>query len=121
MLTGNQSLINYFPRSLLAALAGMCVQVLRLYQKANLVNLGQVALNGTKLKTNASQQKAMSHKGVLKSEQHLEGEMRAQLRKELQINSSPTNFERGFNTPRSALLPQLQSRLRSPCPDELDQ
>jgi len=41
----------------------------------------QVALDGTKVKANASKHKAMSHERMLKSERQLECEMRALLRK----------------------------------------
>ncbi|MCP9895110.1 transposase [Vulcanococcus limneticus Candia 3F8] len=85
VLTGNQqpdhSRISDFRRRHLNALAGLFVQVLRLCQKAGLVSLGQVALDGTKVKANASKHKAMSHARMLKSERQLEGEMRALLRK----------------------------------------
>ena len=85
VLTGNQqpdhSRISDFRRRHLAALAGLFVQVLRLCQKAGLVSLGHVALDGTKLRANASKHKAMSHERMLKSERQLEGEMRALLRK----------------------------------------
>jgi len=85
VLTGNQqpdhSRIADFRRRHLDALAGLFVQVLRLCQKAGLVSLGHVALDGTKVKANASKHKAMSHERMLKSERQLEGEMRALLRK----------------------------------------
>ncbi|MEB3349502.1 MAG: IS1182 family transposase [Cyanobacteriota bacterium] len=85
VLTGNQqpdhSRISDFRRRHLGALAGLFVQVLRLCQKAGLVRLGQVALDGTKIRANASKHKAMSHERMLKSERQLEAEMRALLRK----------------------------------------
>ncbi|MCP9883125.1 IS1182 family transposase [Cyanobium sp. Alchichica 3B3-8F6] len=85
VLTGNQkpdhSRISDFRRRHLDALAGLFVQVLRLCQKAGLVSLGQVALDGTKIRANASKHKAMSHERMLKSERQLEAEMRALLRK----------------------------------------
>jgi transposase len=85
VLTGNQqpdhSRISDFRRRHLDALTGLFVQVLRLCQKAGLVSLGQVALDGTKVKANASKHKAMSHERMLRSETQLEGEMRALLRK----------------------------------------
>jgi len=69
VLTGNQqpdhSRISDFRCQHLAALAGLFVQVLRLCQKAGLVSLGQVALDGTKVKANASKHKAMSHERML--------------------------------------------------------
>ena len=85
VLTGNQqpdhSRIADFRRRHLDALSGLFIQVLRLCQKAGLVSLGQVALDGTKLRANASKHKAMSHERMLKSERQLEAEMRALLRK----------------------------------------
>ena len=84
-LTGNQqpdhSRVSDFRRRHLNALAGLFIQVLRLCQKAGLVNLGTVALDGTKVKANASKHKAMSHERMLKTERQLEAEMRALLRK----------------------------------------
>ena len=42
-------------------LADLFFQVLALAKKAHLVKLGSVALDGTKVKANASKHKAMSH------------------------------------------------------------
>jgi len=42
-------------------LAGLFVQVLQLCQKAGLVKLGHVAIDGTKMRANASKHKAMSY------------------------------------------------------------
>jgi transposase len=85
VLTGNQqpdhSRISDFRRRHLDALSGLFVQVLRLCQKAGLVSLGHVALDGTRIRANASKHKAMSHERMLRSERQLEGEMRALLRK----------------------------------------
>ena len=85
VLTGNQqpdhSRIADFRRRHLDALAGLFIQVLRLCQRAGLVSMGTVALDGTKVKANASKHKAMSHERMLKSERQLEAEMRALLRK----------------------------------------
>lgn len=53
--------ISEFRRRHLEDLRGLFVQVLRLCQKAGLVSLGHVALDGTKVKANASKHKAMSY------------------------------------------------------------
>src|SRR3954453_11218162 len=45
----------------LEALAGLFVQALRLCRQARLVGLGALALDGTKLRANASRHKAMSY------------------------------------------------------------
>jgi len=41
------------------------MQILRLCQEAAMVSLGLVALDGTKVKANASKHKAMSHERML--------------------------------------------------------
>jgi transposase len=85
VLTGNQqpdhSRISDFRLVHLDALAGLFVQVLRLCQKAGLASLGNVALDGTKVRANASKHKAMSHERMLKTEAQLEAEIAALLRK----------------------------------------
>ena len=53
--------IAAFRQRHLEALAGLFVQVLQLCQKAGLVKLGHVAIDGTKIKANASKHKAMSY------------------------------------------------------------
>ena len=64
VLTGTQqpdhSRIADFRRLHLDALAGLFIQILRLCQKPGLVSLGTVALDGIKVKANASNHKAMS-------------------------------------------------------------
>ena len=53
--------IAAFRKQHLEALAALFLQVLRLCQKAGLVKLGHIAIDGTKLKANASKHKAMSY------------------------------------------------------------
>ena len=53
--------IAEFRRRHLQALSRLFVQVLRLCQQAGLVKLGHVALDGTKMRANASKHKAMSY------------------------------------------------------------
>src|SRR5258705_11510737 len=50
------------------ALAGLFQQVLRLCRRAGLVTLGQVAVDGTKIKANASKHKAMSYRRMQETE-----------------------------------------------------
>jgi transposase len=63
--------VSEFRRVHLEALAELFVQVLKLCQKAGLVKLGMVALDGTKVKANASKHKAMSYERMQKDEQRL--------------------------------------------------
>jgi transposase len=53
--------ISDFRKRHLSALGGLFTQVLQLCQKAGLVRLGHVALDGTKIRANASKHKAMSY------------------------------------------------------------
>jgi hypothetical protein len=55
----------------LSTFSALFVQVLQLCQKAGLVKLGQVAIDGTKLKANASKHKAMSYDRMMKNEAEL--------------------------------------------------
>ena len=68
--------ISDFRKRHLTALSGLFVQVLRLCQAAGLVRLGHVAMDGTKLKANASRHKAMSYKRMVEEEPRLAAEVR---------------------------------------------
>jgi transposase len=63
--------ISEFRRRHLGALAELFIQVLQLCRKAGLVKLGHVALDGTKMKANASKHKAMSYDRMGKDEEKL--------------------------------------------------
>lgn len=59
----------------LKELADLFVQVVKLAQEMGLVKLGTVAIDGTKIKANASRHKAMSHERM----QQAEGQLKAQI------------------------------------------
>jgi transposase len=117
VLTGNQqpdhSRISDFRLVHLDALADLFVQVLRLCQKAGLVSLGNVALDGTKVRANASKHKAMSHERMLKTEAQLEAEIAALLRKaeliDAQEDARYGKGKRGDELPKE--LQRRQDRL----------
>ena len=67
--------ISDFRKRHLAALSGLFDQVLQLCCKAGLVALGHVALDGTKVKANASKHKAMSYGRMVKAEPELAAEI----------------------------------------------
>ena len=67
--------ISDFRKRHLMALAGLFVQVLKLAEKAGLVKLGHVALDGTKIKANASKHKAMSYAHMKKRDAELQAEV----------------------------------------------
>ena len=64
-----------FRKRHLKALADLFLQTLRLCQEAGLVRLGHVALDGTKIKANASKHKAMSYGRMKKTKDQLEKEI----------------------------------------------
>jgi transposase len=76
-----------FRKRHLDALAGLFVQVLQLCQTAGLVKLGHVALDGTKIKANASKHKAMSYERMSATEPQLEAEIRALLDQASQVDA----------------------------------
>ena len=79
VLAGNQQpdhdSIAAFRKRHLSALGGLFTQVLRLCQEAGLVKLAHVALDGSRLKANASKHKAMSYARLCLSEEELKKEV----------------------------------------------
>jgi transposase len=71
--------ISEFRRRHLAALADLFLQILRLCRKAGLVKLGHVALDGTKMKANASKHKAMSYERMSKEDERLKAKVKGLL------------------------------------------
>jgi transposase len=71
--------ISDFRKRHLTALADLFVEVLKLCARAGLVKVGRIALDGSKLKANASRHKAMSYDYMLKEEQRLQEEIKGLL------------------------------------------
>ena len=71
--------ISDFRQQHLAALTDLFVQVLTLCQRAGLVKLGHIALDGTKVQANASKHKAMSYGRMVTEEARLNAEVAALL------------------------------------------
>ena len=113
VITGNQqpdhSRISDFRRQHLGGLEALFVQILRLCQKAGMVSLGHVALDGTKVQANASKHKAMSHERMLKAEKQLEKEINALLRK-AEILDAQEDRRYGKGNLGSDLPEELQRR-----------
>lgn len=65
----------------LSELSELFVQVVRLARELGLVKLGTVAIDGTKVKANASRHKAMSYGRMLKTEAELQAQIEALLAK----------------------------------------
>ncbi len=58
------------------ALSELFEQILKLCQKSGLVKLGRVAIDGTKIKANASKHKAMSYRRMIEKESQIKREVR---------------------------------------------
>src|SRR6202453_2035530 len=71
----DQDTLAAFRQEHLEALAGLFVQALRLCQKAGLVKLGNVAIDGTKMKANASTHRSVDYQKISEREQHWRSEV----------------------------------------------
>jgi transposase len=69
------------------ALAGFFDQVLRVCREAGLVKLGRIAVDGTKVKANASKHKAMSYGRMKEKETAIQRQVREILKRAEQIDS----------------------------------
>lgn len=67
--------LSDFRANHLEALAGLFVQIVKLASECGLVKLGTVAIDGTKVKANASRHKAMSYKRMLEREAKLRAQI----------------------------------------------
>jgi transposase len=67
--------VSEFRKRHLKELAALFVQVLQLAERVGLVKLGHVALDGTKIKANASKHKAMSYERMKRREAELSAEV----------------------------------------------
>ena len=79
--------ISSFRQTHLQALAGLFMQALQLCEKAGLVKLGHVAIDGTKLKANASKHKAMSYDRMNEKEKQLREEVEKLLAQAAQVDA----------------------------------
>ena len=118
VLTGGQHpdhvRISEFRRIHSEALAGLFTQVLALCQKAGLVQLGHVALDGTKVKANASKHKAMSYDRMQKREHEYQEKVEALLRAAEEADTAEDDLygkdKRGDELPEE--LRRTESRLQ---------
>ena len=98
----------------LQSLAGLFTQALGLCDKAGLIKLGHVAIDGTKLKANASQHKAMSYERMEEKEKQLREEVDQLLQQAAQADAEEDvkygQGKRGDELP--AELARRESRLK---------
>ena len=78
--------ISDFRKDHLAALSGLFLQVLAFCQRAGLVKLGHVALDGAKVRANASRHKAMSYRRMKEKEARLAAEVAELLRRAQEVD-----------------------------------
>jgi hypothetical protein len=98
----------------LAELARLFVQVLQMCERAGLVKLGHVAIDGSKLRANASKHKAMSYDRMCEKEQQLVAEV-ARLLKEAEETDAAEDGRYGKGVRGDELPAELarrESRLR---------
>jgi len=69
--------IAEFRQQHLASFEALFVQVVRIAREAGVVQLGTLAIDGTKVKASASKHKAMSYKRMLEQERHLREQIAA--------------------------------------------
>ncbi len=106
--------ISDFRKDHLQALAALFLQVLKLCQKAGLVKLGHISIDGTKIKANASKHKAMSYKRMKEEEARLVAEIQDLLKKAKAVDEEEDQKygrdKRGDELPRE--LAFRESRLK---------
>ena len=83
--------LAHFRKTFLVELEDLFVQVLSLAQAMKLVKLGQISLDGTKIKANASKHKALSYGHIEKLEAQLREEVQALLQKAAEADRSEAN------------------------------
>lgn len=117
LCAGNQPdfrTISDFRKRHLKALSDLFLQVLRLCQRAGMVKLGHVAIDGSKVKANASKHKAMSYARMQEEEKRLKKEI-AKLMRESEITDRSEDRCYGVDKRGDELPDELahrQSRLR---------
>src|SRR5713101_9374021 len=84
----DHSTLAEFRKRHLAALAGLFTQALQLCQKAGLVKLGHVAIDGTKMQGSASKHKAMSYGRMSEAEKKLQEEVKALLQRAAAVDAA---------------------------------
>jgi len=103
--------ISEFRKRHLVALSRIFLQVLELCRKAGLVKLGHVALDGTKVKANASKHKAMSYDHMQRKADELQAEI-ARLLAEAEATDAAEDVRYGRGKRGDELPEELRFRER---------
>jgi hypothetical protein len=106
MLSANQfpdfRTISDFRKRHLAAFENLFLQVLHICSESGMVKLGHIALDGTKIKANASKHKAMSYGRMKQDSEKLRKEIRDLLR---QVEHVDEREDRRYGSTRGDELP----------------
>jgi transposase len=101
--------ISDFRKIHLKALEGLFEQVLKIALEAGAIKLGRVALDGTKMKANASKHKAMSYDRMKEKEQQLRDEVK-QLLEQAEAADTAEDGQYGKHRRGDELPAELQRR-----------
>ena len=101
--------ISDFRKIHLEALAGLFEQVLKIALEAGAMKVGRVALDGTKVKANASKHKAMSHDRMVEKEKQLKTEVQ-QLLEQAEAADAEEDTRHGKNRRGDELPAELARR-----------
>ena len=93
----------------LAEFTELFTQVVRLAREMGLVKLGTIAVDGTKIKANASRHKAMSYARMQSTEVELKAQIAALMKKAANVDEAERN-EPDLGHPRRDRAPPGQAR-----------
>src|SRR5208282_2114420 len=102
----------------LATLAGLFEEVVKIALEAGALQLGRVALDGTKLKANASKHKAMSYGRMKERERQLRAEVRELLAQAEAVDGEGRKATRGSATGEARGQRAIQFHRSGVAPDE---
>ena len=94
--------LNTFRKRFLKDIEGLMVQVLMIARTMGVLKLGNIALDGSKLKANASRHSALSYGHIKKLEEQLEGEVKKLM--ELAEAADNEKIPDGMNLPEEIAL-----------------
>ncbi len=116
--------IAEFRKIHLEALSGLFLEALRLCQKAGLVKLGQVAIDGSKIAANASRQQSRKYKRLQEKEEALSAEVRRLLEEAARIDRQEDSLfgkgQRGDEMPDALATAQQQLEKIRAAKEELE-
>jgi len=100
--------IAHFRKRFLPQISDLFVQILSVAQEADVLKVGKISLDGTKVKANASKHKALSYKHIKKLQSQLEAEVETLLKKAQEADNSKSDD--GLNIPEE--LERREDRLQ---------